>query len=275
MKRTLASFAVYVAVTSIASAASIYDTTVLNNGPAAFFPLNETTGVTANNLADTNENGAYHNVVLGVPGGPDGSGGAYTPIGSYMGAPNYPALDATTGFTIEAWINVTSANANALGGIFALNRATNSTGIALWLNGDHPELGLNNGAANYAELSTGTIANGKWNQVAVTWSQALNGGAPLFYIDGTLVGNSDANTFTQALNVANGPALYIGAEFANQLTAAGRWFNGDIEDVSFYNRALTGTEIANDFAAATPEPASLALIGSGLVLFATRRLRRR
>ena len=263
----------FIAGSYIASATTIYDTTVLGNGPVAFFPLDEMSGTTANNLANTNENGTYHGVALGVSGGPDGSGAGFTPVGTYVGAPNYPAIDATSAFSIEAWVNVSSASANGLGDIFAINRQANGTGIALWLNGDHPELGLNNGA-NFAELSTGSVTNNAWNQIVVTWNNAVNGGAPLFYINGALAGNSDASAFTGALGLTNAPGLNIGAEFASQLNPGGRWFNGSIEEVSFYNYALSPNQVSADFAAAAPEPSSLLMIAGGLMWLALVRFKR-
>jgi len=274
MNRTCILLALFLPAAFVAPAGTIYDATVLGNGPTAFFPLDETTGTVANNLANTNENGTYHgNVVLGIPGGPDGSGAGFTPIGPYASAPNYAGIDATSAFSIEAWVDVSSAAANALGTVSAVNRALNSTGIALWLNGDHPELGLNNGS-NFSEVSTGSVTNGAWNQIVVSWSDTANGGAPQFYINGALVGNADANGFTSALNLTNAPGFNIGAEFPNLVSPSGRWFNGDIEDVSFYNYALTAGQVSADYAAAAPEPSSWLLIGFGLSVMAMLGRRR-
>jgi len=272
MIRTISTFAFVLVAVAIGQAATIYDTTVLAQNPVAFLPLSETSGTTANNLANSNENGTYHSVALGDPGGPDQKGGLFTPFPSYVGAQDYPAINVTTAFSIEAWVNVASAGSNALGSIFAINRAVNSTGIALWLNGNHPELGLNNGV-NFAELSSGAVTDGAWNQIVVTWDQAVNGGAPLFYINGLQVGNTDANTFTGTLNLAGAPSFNIGAEFPDQNSAAGRWFNGGIEDVPFYNYRLSANQVAADFGAGTaaPEPSTLLLIGGSLVCVAAWR----
>jgi hypothetical protein len=249
-----------------AVANSIYDSTVLANNPVLFTPLDEKSGTTATNLSTASgvQNGVYNSVTLGIPGGPDGSGGGFTSIGNYVSVPNYTAVDVGSEFSLEVWVDVASASANSLGGIFALNRALNGTGLTLWLNGDHPEIGFNNGSTNYAELSSGSITNGQWNQIAVVWKE---GAAPLFYINGVATGNQDANTFAQFLSLSTTLPVSIGAEFPNQNNAGGRWFNGDIEDVSFYNFALIPSLVAADYQAGVPEPESLVLMGAGLAFF--------
>jgi hypothetical protein len=251
-------------LSGFAAASVSYDATVLANNPVLFTPLDEHSGATATNLSTTSgaQNGTYNSVTLGIPGGPDGDGGGFTPIGSYVGVPNDTALDVTSTFSIEVWIKVASASANGLGGIFAINRGTNGTGLSLILNGDHPEVGMNNNVVNYAELSTGNVVNGQWNQIVVTW----NGGAPTFYINGVATGNQDANTFPHLLALSTTLPVSIGAEFPNQNTAGGRWFNGGIEDVSFYNTALSAGQVSADFQAGVPEPGPLMLMAAGLAL---------
>ena len=276
MKKFLALVALLFGGASVSRAGSIYDTTVLGNSPVAFFPLDESSGTTANNLANASENGTYNGgVTLGVPGGPDGSGAGFTPTGTSVGIPLYSALKVTTAFSIEAWIDVTTANESNLASIFAINRNTSGTGLALSVYQNQLTLGMNNSTVNYGETAQPQLPDGVWDQVALTWSSSVDGGAPQFYINGVLVANSDANTFTQSLSLGGATAANIGVEFANG-DNGGRWFQGGIEDVSFYNTALTADQISTDYAASVPEPSSLGLTAGGLLLMfvSVRRYRR-
>lgn len=72
---------------------------------------------------------------------------------------------------------------------------------------------------------------GSWSLLTGTF----DGTTMRFYINSVLF----ATTATQTdLDATTGP-LRIG----QQKTGAGRWFNGSIDDVRVYNRALSGSEI--------------------------------
>ncbi|MGH9621607.1 MAG: LamG-like jellyroll fold domain-containing protein [Bryobacteraceae bacterium] len=252
----------FAAAGSLVEATSLYDTTVLANSPVAFFPLNEASGTTANNASHASgaQNGVYNNVTLGVPGTPDGTGGAYNGTSSFVSVPNYAALDVTKDFSIEAWVNTAGPTANSLGTIFSINRGPNSTGLAFALQGDAPELSINNNSVNFFTTASQTATPGTWNQLDVTY----NGTDVDFYIDGSLAG---ATSFTQSLALSTTLPLTLGVEFPDGFLG-GRFFQGDLGDVSFYNTALTAQQVEADFAASVPEPASLLLMGLGFLILA-------
>jgi hypothetical protein len=269
MKTTISTLILFSAITTMAEASSLYDATVLSNNPVAFFPLNEVSGNTANNLSHASgaQNGTYNAVTLGVPGSPDGTGGAYNGTSSFVNVPNYAALDTTRFFSIEAWVNVSGPAANPLGTIFSINRATDGTGLALALQGDTPELAINNNAVNFSTTATGAVTPGTWDQLDVTY----NGSNVAFYINGNPAGTT---AFTQNLALSTTLPLTLGVEFPNGFLG-GRYFKGDIGDVSFYNTTLTPEQVHADFAASVPEPGSLLLMAAGLLLLAGFRPIRR
>jgi hypothetical protein len=88
-------------------------------------------------------------------------------------------------------------------------------------------------------VTGGTLQLNKWQHVTVT----LTGSTLKTYLNGTLV-----STNNSASNNSNGTAATIGSDIVH-----GRPFDGNIDDVRIYNRALSDAEIR--VLAVTPGPA--------------------
>jgi len=167
---------------------------------------------------------------------------------SFVESPDINALTPGVNATFEAWVFL----ANAPTEIASLFNKWNQTIDDEYLVGISPGRTLYfawhttggntwpSTAFNQA-ASTGTIPLNAWTHVAVVRS-----GAQLtFYINGianTVLAVMDANPFR------NGPAtLRVGA----QGRGVSRFFNGTIDEVRMYSRALTPSEIAADMGPGT------------------------
>jgi hypothetical protein len=134
-------------------------------------------------------------------------------------------------WTIEAWINPTSNNNSSWPIIYAKGHFNVS-------------LGLNNGTGkleswiNNASQLVGTVAVslGQWSHVALVY----DGTNRTFYVNGVFAGAGSA----PSINSDNNPSA-IGNLFPNDSAS----FNGKIDEVSIYNRALTFDEIASIYLA--------------------------
>ena len=91
--------------------------------------------------------------------------------------------------------------------------------------------GMNNGSQNQIVYLNTQICNKRWHLLIGTY----NGSVGKLYIDGDSV---SSNTYTMSLLNSNLP-VFIGKEFTD-----GRYFDGIIDDVRIYNRALTNSEIS-------------------------------
>ena len=186
----------------------------------------------ANDIAGTN-NGTLMNGVGFVAGE---VGQAFSFDGtSYVSIPDSPSLDGFTNrITIEAWIKVNQFPSGDWTAIvtkgdssWRLHRYGSTSTIALSVGG------LSNG--NLA--GTRSVNDGQWHHVAGVYD-----GINLFlYVDGTL----DASAPATGIMAQNNYPVCIG----ENAQMPGRRWNGWIDEVSIYNRALTASEIQAIFAA--------------------------
>ncbi len=132
----------------------------------------------------------------------------------------------TSNFSIFAWVN--SSTVGTRKGIVAYGSNTTDTGVNLFINpSNQVESDL---SADPGPSSTATVTDGKWHLVGVTNA----GGTMQVYVDGVASGSSRAKT----PNIVSRPNFnLIGEDFFPA------YFNGSIDDVRVYSRALSASEI--------------------------------
>lgn len=174
-------------------------------------------------------------------------------------------------YTIASWINP-DAQSNGARGIAGWgNYGVLNQVIAFRMNGDYS-------MQNYwwandltpvfsTNLTTGTGSDG-WHFVAATYDAGTHLNA--IYVDGTMVGAR----YGYGLNAAGG-------NFAVGKTVNQEYFNGQMDNTSIFNQALTAAQLGkiaandySDFGVAVPEPESVLLMGLGLAGIAGMRRRK-
>lgn len=175
---------------------------------------------------------------FGVPG-KHGTAAYFPDIATFLVVNNTIA----NSFTIAAWLKTTEAGQGAAGG-----QAYEGTGV-IWsdiagpaadmipmaLLGGHISFGTGDCKSDAYDSLTSSVAvnTGKWVFVAVTRDAAT--GEKRIYIDGKLDGQHK-NTGTCALN-ANKIVTFGGNPLDD------RYFKGALDDIRFYNRALSADDI--------------------------------
>jgi Ca2+-binding RTX toxin-like protein len=154
-------------------------------------------------------------------------------------------LDLTNGMTIEAWVNPSSMA--GWESVVYKDRGGAGTGLLSYALYAHdggastPPAGYvrTNGIADRGIQGTARLPLNVWSHIAVTYTTAVGGSTLRFYVNGGLV-----RTLTGANQniVAGNQPLRIGASNAQDP----EFFNGLIDEVRIYNRALTGAEITAD-----------------------------
>ena len=168
-----------------------YQANLLALGPLAYWPLDETSGTVAYDMA-SGYNGTYvGNVTLGVPGvplagfGTSSYGAAFDGTTAYVDIPEGP-FNITNGITAMAWVYV-GAYPN-FGDIFGHGDAS----WRLSVNGTG-DPGAADGTAADATSAT-SIVDGNWHMVVYTYDGSLATSNGVLYVDGAIVAHDSVTT---------------------------------------------------------------------------------
>jgi hypothetical protein len=127
--------------------------------------------------------------------------------GDCLKAPYNPSYSLPGDFTVEAWINLTSAGGTGNQTIASFGYL-NSTGVGPWgfyLNGSGPyTLYFNSSSGNKFTSTTVAIPVDTWNHVVYCRS----GGTGRFFVNGTIVGTTISDTFTYS---GTNQSLFVGS----------------------------------------------------------------
>jgi hypothetical protein len=207
------------------------------SGMVAWWPLDETSGPTANDIAGSvNNSGTWISSPVPVTGK---VAGALSFNGSNsVDVPDQAELNfGTSDFSIDLWIKTT----NASGTRTILDKRTGSlpnvTGYALYLYNGYLGLNLSDGAGYTGWNSTAFVANGNWHHVAVTVDRDNTSGL-LFYMDGSLVGTPFDPTGRQLTLTNTAPFV-----MARNLISPSYTFAGTLDELELFKRVLDSLEV--------------------------------
>jgi PKD repeat protein len=201
-------------------------------GLVAAFSFDEGTGTkvfdsTANKLTGTLQGATF------TSAGKFGSALNFNGTNNLVLVPDANALDLSTGMTLEAWVRpgaqatdwtTVAIKESATGRAYALYGADNA--------GRPPAGYLNNGSDKSA-VGSSTLPLNTWTHLAVTY----DGAALRLFVNGLQV----SSTGVSGSIIATNGALSIGGS-----SILGDYFNGQIDEMRVYNRALTATQIQTD-----------------------------
>jgi hypothetical protein len=239
-----------------ASANSILGNTISGNGLDGI-NINGNSGLVSYYAADGNANDSVggNNGTFTNPSYTTGiSGQAF----NFDGATNYVQVpdsldlspEATTGeMTVSAWVKTSTYPPNTGQGRTAIVAKGNNPSqweyaLNLWNNGAVQFSVWNPNGYGYAEPAGGTLPlDGKWHLITGTMDV---GKFVRIYLDGVLVAQQTASFYGSP---AIGPSpMYIGRR------GDGEFFNGQVDGVALYNRALSSAEVSGIYASAGASP---------------------
>jgi hypothetical protein len=218
--------------------------------PLTHWKFDEGSGTIAYDSADSND-GVLVNGPAWTVGRVDGAL-SFDGVDDYVNCGNSWVLNPLDSISITAWIypNVLTADNHQAIVMRELGPYQN---YAFWVSsregtGDNLEFNVGTGSDNIHYIARGAISAGKWQHVAV----AMGDGQVSLYVDGVEKLNVDSNS---AMWQGDAPFV-IGGRIRDGYSD---WFNGLIDDVRVYDRALSQDEIR----VIIPEPATLFLLSLG------------
>ena len=216
-------------------------------GLVAGYGFEEGTGAAVTDASTSGNSGSVSGAAR-TPSGRFGQALSFDGVNDIVSVPDANSLDLTSGMTLEAWVKPSALGSawrtailkertgNLVYGLYAGTNTGKPAGEA-WI-GDYQEI-----------FGTSALPLNTWTHLTVTF----DGATERLYVGGI---QTASRTVTGAMTPSTG-ALKIGGN-----TVWGEWFQGLIDEVRIYNRALSTTEIQSDMntavgaagAAATPAP---------------------
>jgi Concanavalin A-like lectin/glucanases superfamily/Bacterial Ig-like domain len=211
--------------------------TVDNDGLVAAYGFEETSGSTVTD-ASRDHNGTISGATR-TTSGRFGRALVFDGFNDWVTIPNDSDFNLTSGLTIEAWVRP-----DVLGSTWrtaVMKERSSNLAYALFANNNNRDPAGRVVTGGF-DLSTGggaQLALGAWSHIAMTWgSNALR-----VYVNGSPV---SARSTSGSLATGTGPLRIGGNSFRSE------WFDGRIDEVRVYHRALSGSEIAADMNRAVP-----------------------
>jgi fibronectin type 3 domain-containing protein len=207
--------------------------TVTNTQPAglvAAYGFSEGSGTTTADQSGNGNTGSLSGTTWAARG-KYGGALAFNGISSRVNIPDSTSLHLSTGMTLEGWVNPTALS--SWGTVVFKERSGWYAG-ALYANTDtdRPSAHVDT-TADHETRGPAQIPVGSWTHLAATY----DGSAIALWVNGSNVASAPASG-----NIAaNTGPLRIGGN-----AVWGEYFNGLIDEVRVYNRALTATEIQGD-----------------------------
>jgi hypothetical protein len=215
------------------SASSTYASTVVADAPVSYWRLGESCGTTAADVRGVNTGSYVNGPGLGqaslLASDAASTSVRFDGVDDSMAVPSSSSLSMTSALSLEAWIKP-SAIPSAGGWASVVTKAES---YSLQFNGPRLELTIiQSGARRRLQAPAGAVVAGSTYHVVATY----DGVTQRLYLNGALVASAALSGGVSA--TSNG--LRIGS-----WDGAGELFNGVVDDVAVYNKALTAQQVAN------------------------------
>ena len=224
--------------------ASLPATVTVSNrwaGLVAAFAFNDLAGTAAPDSSGSGNHGVISGATWSPASGKFGGALSFDGVNDLVSVPDSASLDLTTAMTLEAWVrprNLSSGYDTVL-----MKEVPSELSYALYARGatNRPSAWARTGGVSRSAIGTAALALNAWSHLAATY----NGSSLVLYVNGAVAAT---RAMTGAMQTSN-EMLRIGGN-----AVWGEFFDGFIDEVRVYNRALTQPEIQADMGAPVVAP---------------------
>jgi hypothetical protein len=227
------------------------------NGLVASYAFDEGSGATTKDGSGNNNTGTITNATW-TTAGKFGDALSFNGTNSWVTVNDSASLHLAKGMTLEAWVKP-----SGLGSWRSVLLKERPSGLSYSLyatDPDHspsaPSTFINTGGSDQSAWGTAALSTTAWTFISATY----DGSNLRMYVGGALVRTTAVTG--NILETSN--ALRIGGD-----SVWGEYFNGLIDNVRIYNRALSQSEIQNDMNTAITAPAAPLVKTASMVIGTT------
>tara|TARA_R110000868_G_scaffold4750_2_gene29376 strand:+ start:1802 stop:2563 length:762 start_codon:yes stop_codon:yes gene_type:complete len=225
---------------SLYSLGVVQDGLVLNLDAGKFYSYPKS-GTIWTDLSGRGNNGT----LVGGTGYSGTNGGSLVFDGTddYVGVNNSASINPTIGITVASFFNVTSFGSNYAPIVFKQNNyATFFEQYMMYL--VNTEIGFGITGVDRNQKYAKSIADYRNQTIYLVGTCDTNTDELKLYVNGTLI---QTVAFTSTFDISSTPINIGGSGVLNYSANFNGWTNGKIYSTQIYNRALTATEITQNF----------------------------
>lgn len=203
----------------------------LSNGLVGAYLMNENSGTLINDLVN-GSNGTVSATTWTV--GQFGSCLNFNGTSSLVTIGKVSSLNLSGAMTISAWINFSSNNTLYI----AADWSTSSNAAEQWgfsITGNQGRLVWAQAGSAIIGSNTLVVSQNKWFHVVATRSSGASNSTVIYYVNSIKQGTA---------NNSSAPAAQSGALIGGGAAAISTLYKGEIDNVGFWNRALSPAEIS-------------------------------
>jgi Concanavalin A-like lectin/glucanases superfamily len=222
-------------------ASSSYETAVMGSQPTSYWRFEETTGATMTNTVPAGSSGTTAgSLLIGEPSASAALGRCIRFSAGNVSIPHSRAIEPTEEFSVEMWMR---AGPTASGFALSMGRDVDVGSLKFVMRPTFPDCTLICGVHDYV-YGSWTVPSGAavtaWHHYVFAWSRSSN--FARMYVDGTKTSDFPfATTFA-----TNQQPLFIGQ---HNYPGWPFFFDGWIDEVAIYQRAISESEIAAHYCA--------------------------